>query len=251
MWKFIKRWLIRFNLMAEKATESDAFNEVIAEDGIRKQKERAEQARKANGALASQGALLTEQIKRQTRERDNLMGLLQAASNSNDTVNGANFAEQLNLVETDLKENQAQADAIEESFQANTAIVADAIRQIQVMEREFQQLKAKVKVSRALEGISSMAAGAINELQGVGGEAASAMQRMREAAAVGTGQQRATVELAKSLGANAQYAVKARQEKGKLLFEEFQRKQREATAGAAPSVASPAPTGADRQRVAE
>jgi len=38
MWKSIKRLLIYLNLMAEKATETDAINEAQVEAGIRAQK---------------------------------------------------------------------------------------------------------------------------------------------------------------------------------------------------------------------
>ena len=70
MWKSIKRLLIYLNLMAEKATETDAINEAQVEAGIRAQKDKAGKAHYANGQLAGQIALLKDQVRRQSAKAD-------------------------------------------------------------------------------------------------------------------------------------------------------------------------------------
>ena len=69
MFRAIKRLFIWMGLMAEKATETDAINQAVVERGIRDSKAKADKAHYANGQLASQIALLKDQIKRQERQR--------------------------------------------------------------------------------------------------------------------------------------------------------------------------------------
>src|ERR1700740_2335767 len=102
MFRAIKRVFIWFGLMAEKSTETDAINEAVVERGIRDSKAKADKAHYANGQLAGQIALLKDQIKRQTRQREDLQGMLQAAAAANDEANGSAYAEQLASLEQDL-----------------------------------------------------------------------------------------------------------------------------------------------------
>src|SRR4051812_21449140 len=107
MFRAIKRVFIYLGLLAEKATENDAINQAVIERGIRDSKVKADKAHYANGQLASQVALLKDQIKRQQRQRDELRGLLQSAAAINDEANGAHYAEELATVEGDLEENES------------------------------------------------------------------------------------------------------------------------------------------------
>ena len=91
MFRAIKRIFIWLGLMAEKATENDAINQAVVERGIRDSKAKADKAHYANGQLASQIALLKDQIKRQQRQREDLQGMLQAAAAANDEANGAHY----------------------------------------------------------------------------------------------------------------------------------------------------------------
>src|SRR4029453_11953181 len=120
MFRAIKRLFIWMGLMAEKATETDAINQAVVERGIRDSKAKADKAHYANGQLASQVALLKDQIKRQERQRDDLQGMLQAAAAANDEANGAHYAEELATIEQDLNENKAQADSLEQLYNKNT-----------------------------------------------------------------------------------------------------------------------------------
>jgi phage shock protein A len=198
MFRAIKRVFIWLGLMAEKATETDAINEAVIERGIRDARARADKAHYANGQLASQVALLKEQVKRQERQREELQGLLQAAAAANDEANGANYAEELANLEQDIKDNDGQVQNLEELYKQNTQIVAQSLREIQKFQRDFETLKARVAVGRSLENLAGMMKSSVSELQGMmGGELSQSMQQLRESAAVGEGQMRATFDLAK------------------------------------------------------
>ncbi|HEV2208496.1 MAG TPA: hypothetical protein VG167_06945 [Verrucomicrobiae bacterium] len=253
MFRAIKRLFIWLGLMAEKATETDAINQAVVERGIRDSKAKADKAHYANGQLAGQIALLRDQIKRQEREKDNLQGLLQAAAAANDDANGAHYADQLATVEQDLNENKAQADNLDQLYQQNTSIIAESLREIQRFQREFEAVKAKVAIGRSLEGLAGMMKSSITELQGMmGGEMSQSMQQLRQSAAAGEGQMRATLDLAKEMGSGIARQQEARKMRGAMLFQEYKKKmglvQPEA-AVAAPALAAPAAP--ERQKIAE
>src|SRR6516164_6538425 len=252
MFRAIKRLFIWMGLMAEKATETDAINQAVVERGIRDSKAKADKAHYANGQLASQIALLRDQIKRQERERENLQGLLQAAAAANDDANGAHYADQLATLEQDLNENKSQADNLEQLYQQNTSIIAESLREIQRFQREFEAVKAKVAIGRSLEGLASMMKSSITELQGMmGGEMGQSMQQLRQSAASGEGQMRATLDLAKEMGSGIARQQEARKARGAMLFEEYKKKmgmvQPEAAAATQPVQAAPA----ERQKIPE
>src|ERR1043165_10307714 len=131
MWKSIKRLLIFLNLMAEKATETDAINEAQIEAGIRAQRDKAGKAHYANGQLAGQIGLVKDQVRRQTMKCDEVRSLLQAAANANDEANGAQYAEELATLEQELNENQNQLKMLQETYAQNTEIIASSLREIQ------------------------------------------------------------------------------------------------------------------------
>ena len=225
MFKALKRFLIYLNLLAEKASETDAINEAVVEKNIRDSKGRADKAVFANGQLNSQMILLKQQIQGQDNKTKELKSLVANAIKSNDEANGAIYAEQLGDLESDLNENKAQLQNLTDAYKQNTEIIAESIRQIQKMERDFVALKAKVKISRNMESLATMMKSSITELNGVvGGEASDAMQRMREAAASGQGQVTATMDLAKEMGSNIRMQQDARKARGKALFEEYKNK---------------------------
>ena len=249
MFRAIKRVFIWLGLMAEKATETDAINEAVVERGIRDSKARADKAHYANGQLAGQIALLKDQLKRQERQRQETESMLQAAVAANDEANGAHYAEELATLEADVNENRAQLNSLEELYQQNTAIIAQSLREIQKFEREFQTVKAKVAIGRSLENLAGMMKSSITELQGMmGGEMSQSMQQLRQSAAGGEGQMRATLDLAKEMGSNISRQQEAKKMRGKVLFDEYKKKmamvQSEATA-------QPAAKTAERQKIAE
>ena len=251
MFRAIKRLFIWMGLMAEKATETDAINQAVVERGIRDSKAKADKAHYANGQLAGQIALLKDQIKRQERQRDELQSLLQAAAAANDEANGSHYAEELATLEGDLKENQSQAGNLEQLYQQNTQIIAESLREIQRFQREFEAVKAKVAISRSLDNLAGMMKSSITELQGMmGGEMGQSMQQLRQSAASGEGQMRATLDLAKEMGSGIARQQEARKLRGAALFQEYKKKmgmvQPDVAATAQPSTAQP-----DRQKIAE
>lgn len=251
MFRALKRIFIFLGLAAEKATESDAINQAVVERGIRDARARADKAHYANGQLASQVALLREQVKRQERQRQELQGLLQAAAASNDEANGALYAEELANMEQDMNENVAQVENLENLYKQNTEIVAQSLREIQKFQRDFEQLKARVAVGRSLEGLAGMMKSSITELQGMmGGELSQSMQQLRESAAKGEGQIRATMDLAKEMGSNVQRQQEMRKARGAMLFQQYKQKMGmvQPEAAATSQAVPPAP---ERQKIAE
>ena len=251
MFRAIKRLFIFLGLAAERATETDAINQAMVERGIRDARGRADKAHYANGQLASQVALLRDQVKRQERQREELQGLLQVAAASNDEANGALYAEELANLEQDLKENTDQVDNLEALYKQNTGIVAQSLREIQKFQRDFEQLKARVAVGRSLEGLAGMMKNSISELQGMmGGELNQSMQQLRTSAAQGEGQMRATLDLAKEMGSNVQRQQEQRKARGAMLFQQYKQKMGMVQPEAA-ATSQPAPPIPERQKIAE
>jgi len=251
MFRAIKRVFIWLGLMAEKATENDAINEAVVERGIRDSKAKADKAHYANGQLAGQIALLKDQVKRQERQREDLQGMLQAAAAANDNANGAHYADELATLEQDLADNKTQLQSLDELYQQNTQIIAQSLREIQKFQREFETVKTKVAIGRSLENLSGMMKSSITELQGMmGGEMGQSMQQLRQAAAGGEGQMRATLDLAREMGSGISRQQEMRKARGAMLFEEYKKKmgmvQPEAAAAAAPAAKQP-----ERQKIAE
>lgn len=235
--KALNRLFTRWGLAIEKASETDAINEAIVERNIRDSKARADKAHYANGQLKSQIILLQEQIKGQERKKTELTSMLDISAKHGDEANGAIYAEELADLENDLTTNKEQMENLNASYKQNTEIIAESIRMVQKMERDFISLRARVKVSRNMEALAGMMKSSITELQGmVGGEASEAMQRMREAAAQGQGQVAATIDLAKEMGASIRMQQEARKARGKALFAEYQQKYKASVQ--APEIAS-------------
>jgi len=251
MFRAIKRLFIWMGLMAEKATETDAINEAVVERGIRDAKAKADKAHYANGQLAGQVALLKDQVKRQARQKEDLEGMLQAAAAANDEANGAHYAEQLAELEGDLKDNEAQLKNLEELYQQNTQIIAQSLREIQKFQRDFETVKARVAIGRSLENLAGMMKSSITELQGMmGGELSQSMQQLRQSAAGGEGQMRATLDLAKAMGSNIQREQDMRKTRGANLFAQYKQKMGMVQPEAAAANAA-APAKEPRQKIAE
>jgi hypothetical protein len=243
-----KRVFVWLGLVAEQATETDAINQAMVERGIRDAKAKAEKAHYANGQLAGQVAMLKDQVKRQERQRDELQGLLQAAAAANDEGNGAHFAEELAALEGEITENKSQLENLETLYKQNTEIIANSLREIQKFQREFEALKAKVAVGRSLENLAGMMKGSITELQGMmGGEMGQSMQQLRQSAASGEGQMRATLDLAKEMGSNIQRQQEMKKARGAMLFKEYQKKM----GMVQPTATTPAASTPERQKIAE
>lgn len=249
MFRAIKRLFIWLGLAAEKATETDAINQAVVERGIRDAKAKADKAHYANGQLAGQIALLKDQIKRQTRQREDLSGMLQAAAATNDEANGAHYAEELATVDADLKDNQSQLDNLENLYQQNTEIIAQSLREIQRFQREFEAVKARVATGRSLENLAGVMKSSITELQGMmGGELSQSMQQLRQSAASGEGQMRATLDLAKAMGSDISRQQDMRKARGKALFDQYKQKMNMVQGEATAAPSAPAP---ERQKIAE
>ncbi|MEO7298322.1 MAG: hypothetical protein ABI042_07070 [Verrucomicrobiota bacterium] len=249
MFRAFKRVFIWLGLMAEQATETDAINQAMVERGIRDSKAKADKAHYANGQLAGQVALLKDQIKRQERQREDLQGMLQAAAAANDEANGAHYADELATVETDLNENKAQLNTLDQLYQQNTQIIAQSLREIQKFQREFETVKTKVAIGRSLENLAGLMKGSITELQGMmGGEMGQSMQQLRQSAASGEGQMRATLDLAKEMGSNVSRQQEMRKARGAMLFQEYKKKMNLVQGEAAPTTEQ---SPQQRQKIAE
>ena len=123
---------------------------------------------------------------------------------------------------------------------------------MQKFQQEFEQVKVRVAVGRSLENLATLMKGSITELQGMmGGELSQSMQQLRQSAAGGEGQMRATIDLAKEMGSSIQRQQDMRKARGAQLFEEYKRKMGmvQAEAAAAPAAAE-APKDS-RQKIAE
>ena len=250
MFRAIKRVFIWLGLMAEKATENDAINAAVVERGIRDSKVRADKAGYANGQLAAQSALLKEQLKKQERQKQELEGLLHAAVATNDEENGAHYAEELAGMDQDIADNKAQLDNLEMLYKQNTGIIATSIKEIQKFEREFETTKARVAVSRQLEGLAGLMKSSVSEMQGMlGGETAQSMQQLRQSAAAGEGQMRATMDIAKEVGSGIGRQQEMRKARGKLLFDQYKQKMGMVQPEAAAPATEVAPP--ERQKIAE
>ena len=250
MFRAIKRLFIWMGLAAEKATETDDINQAVIERGIRDSKAKADKAHYANGQLAGQIALLKDQVRRQERQRTELQGLLQAAAAANDEANGAHYAEELAALEEDINDNTTQLNSLEQLYQSNTQVIAQSLREIQKFQREFESTKARVAISRSLENLAGMMKGSITELQGmIGGEMGQSMEQLRKSAAVGEGQMRATLDLAKEMGSGYQRQQEMKRARGSMLFQEYKKKMGmvQSEASGTPSTTAPP----ERQRIAE
>jgi phage shock protein A len=249
MFRAIKRVFIWLGLMAEKATENDAVNAAVVERGIRDAKARADKAAYANGQLAAQSALLKEQVKKQQRQKEELEGLLRAAAAANDEDNGAHYAEELAQMEQDVADNASQLESLETLYKQNNEIIAGSLREVQKFEREFQQTKARVAVSRQLESLSGLMKSSVSELQGMlGSDMAQSMQQLRESAAAGEGQMRATMDLAKEMGSGIARQQEMRKARGKHLFDQYKQKMGMVQPEAQPQAQAAPP---ERQKIAE
>ena len=146
---------------------------------------------------------------------------------------------------------QAQADNLEQLYRQNTEIIAESLREIQKFQREFESVKAKVAIGRSLEGLAGMMKSSITELQGMmGGEMGQSMQQLRQAAAGGEGQMRATLDLAKEMGSGIARQQEMRKARGAMLFQEYKKKMGmvQPEAAATPSAPAPQP---ERQKIPE
>ncbi|MGC4115213.1 MAG: hypothetical protein QM765_11510 [Myxococcales bacterium] len=152
-------------------------------------------------------------------------------------------------IEQDIAENQAQLDSLEELYQQNTEIIAQQpARDPEVPARVRGRQGASVAVGRISNSSSGLMKGSINELQGMmGGEMGQSMQQLRESAAGGEGQMRATLDLAKEMGSNIQRQQEMRRARGNQLFKEYQKKM----GLVQPAASTPAANPPERQKIAE
>ena len=194
-------------------------------------------------------ALLKDQVRRQSAKADEVRGLLQAAANANDEANGAQYAEELANLESDIKENTNQLQIVEDTYKQNVEIIANSLREIQKFQRDFERVKTQVAIGANMKNLSSLMQSSIQELQGMGGEMSKSMDQLRQSAAGGMGQMTATMDLAKSMGSDIQRQQEARKLRGKALFEQFKQKS---AAQVSPEAATPQATPAtpERQKIA-
>jgi hypothetical protein len=233
--------------MAEKATETDAINQAVVERGIRDSKAKADKAHYANGQLAGQIALLRDQIKRQERQRSELQSLLQAAAASNARPTALITP---NSPPKPTSTRTGPGRQPRTAYRQNTEIIAQSLREIQRFQREFESVKAKVAIGRSLESLAGMMKSSITELQGMmGGELGQSMQQLRQSAAAGEGQMRATLDLAKEMGSGIARQQEMRKARGAMLFQEYKKKMGMVQPEVAAGPGAPAP--AERQKIAE
>jgi hypothetical protein len=89
----------------------------------------------------------------------------------------------------------------------------------------------------------------VTELEGMlGGETAQSMQQLRESAASGEGQMRATMDLAREVGSGISRQQEMRKARGKMLFDQYKQKM---TMVQPEAQAQSQPAPAERQKIAE
>ena len=119
-------------------------------------------------------------------------------------------------------------------------------------QREFEAVKARVAIGRSLENLAGMMKSSITELQGMmGGELAQSMQQLRQSAASGEGQMRATLDLAKEMGSGIARQQEMRKARGAMLFQEYKKKMGMVQSEAATPSASASEKQPERQKIAE
>src|SRR5438477_220576 len=129
---------------------------------------------------------------------------------------------------------------------AEKSTETDAINQA-VVERGIRDSKTKADIGRSLENLSTMMKSSITELQGMmGGEMGQSMQQLRQSAASGEGQMRATLDLAKEMGSGISRQQEARKMRGAALFQEY--KQKMGMVQPAASTTTTAPAQPERQK---
>ena len=77
------------------------------------------------------------------------------------------------------------------------------------------------------------------------------MQQLRQSAASGEGQMRATLDLAKEMGSGISRQQEARKIRGAALFQEYKKKMGMVQPEAAAASATPAPAQPERQKIPE
>ncbi len=220
LFRAFRRVFVALGLAVEKATETAAIDAANIEAGIRAQRQRAQDANKANGVLQGQVILLKEQIRDEEMREQQILAELREAAARNDEVTGGSLAETLESIQNEIARNKEQLARNEELYQTNLNIIAAAIKETEKMEREFKNLQVREKIANMQKGTADLIASSIQELRGMG-EMGEAMQRLRERAASGEGQATATLDLARKTGHNIQVDQKARQARGRALFETF------------------------------
>ena len=103
-----------------------------------------------------------------------------------------------------------------------------------------------------MEQLSVLMKGSIGELQGMmGGDMGKSMDQLRQAAASGEGQMRATLDLAKEMGSGIARQQEMRKARGAMLFQEYKKKMGMVQSEAAPAGAPAPEKQPERQKIAE
>lgn len=221
----LKRFGIAIASIFWRFSNTDGINQAVVEDGMRKAKEKLDKAHYANGQLQGTIIRLKDQIAIQERKKSELERLMTIAANQNNDTQGAYYAEQLESLQQDLTTNLEQLNGLTENYQQNTAIIANSIRELQKFQMDYERLKTRVAISRQLESLAELSKSSITELQGtLGGEMGEAMNQLKITASNGEGQMKATMDLAKEMGAGIKMQQEARQMQGKMLFQEWKAK---------------------------
>lgn len=221
----IGRWFKAFfnaiGISIDKNREAnDAFNEATVEKGIREAMEKAQAAHIGNTKIQVQIMSLKDQIRREeisSREMDAMVNL---CIQKNDETNGAMYAEQQASLEQEIATNREQLKISEDLYQQNIDIIAAMGKEIQNRKREFEQLKARVKISRAMEKLAELVESSTTQMQGLGGETSQAMERMREAANAGQARVKAATDLAAKMGAPIKAQAEMRRARGLEIFQQ-------------------------------
>ena len=250
MFTALKRLFIYLGFIAQSATETQAIDEAVIQSNIKNSRAKAAQSNEANGQLQTTLILLRQQIREEDIRAASLTAELQLAADRNDEAEGADLAERLDLLNGEMATNKEQLATLEGVYNQNLDIIANSLREVQKLHREFIATRAQVKSSESLKGLANNIQNSITELQGMT-EGGQAMQRMKERAASGQGQLKATTDLAARMGASVLQTQNARQARGKALFNQFKAKGTLTNTEAAASVATPESKPAERQKISE
>ena len=225
MFRAIKRLFISLGLMAEKATETDAINAAVVERGIRDRKPALTKRPKPT-ASSRRKAPCSKSSSKNRSARNRKCKVCCRQRRRRTTKKTARITPKSSRRSSRTSRTKRAVGKSRKGFTNKTQRSSRrALREIQKFERDFAQTKARVAVSRQLESLAGLMKSSVSELQGMlGGEMGQSMQQLRESAAKGEGQMRATMDMTRELGSGIARQQEMRKARGKHLFDEYKKK---------------------------
>ena len=249
MFRAIKRLFVWFGLMAEKVTETDAINEAQVEAGIRKEQANCQKCFDALAQIKANALSLKDQIKGEKNKELELTSLVQAAIQQGSEDHATEYAAELAELQESLRINEQQLTQVDSLYTQTKDMLANHIQELKRFQREFDNLKARVKISRSLEGLAEMTQSMLPQFQGaVGGEMSKSMEQLRQTAYRGQAKMETTSDLAQKVGADISMQKEARKIRGRAILDQIKAKMAEQKSQDVTTTTA-APVKEERQRI--